>query len=230
VGNHNEQSDDRTALYPVLADEPVEMRRPRRKARLIAASFAAAILLTGASAYAGTTYAIHRSEWGLRQAREQFAADLEQRRQQRDDEQEAMQRDLCTVVTRLPADAETDAMRRKYECGPFVVGEPAGDSALGAQQPSPRTGQTAQAPSSPAPGHDRSPAQRPEPSRQNPPPAQRTTPPGQNPPLGQNPPPGQKPPPGQNPPPGGQPTPTVEPPNDPGGGLHVCLPLLGCLL
>jgi hypothetical protein len=46
-------------------------------------------VLTGATAYVGTTYAVHRAETGLRQSREQFAADLEQRRRQRDEEQAA---------------------------------------------------------------------------------------------------------------------------------------------
>jgi hypothetical protein len=114
-------SRDTTERYPVLADEPLEVRHPRRKIRLIAASFAAAILMTGAVAYAGTSYAIHRAESGLRQQRDQFAAELAERRRERDAEQAAVNRDLCTMVTRLPPDAETDAIRRKYGCGPFVA-------------------------------------------------------------------------------------------------------------
>ena len=42
-------SRDTTERYPVLADEPLEVRHPRRKIRLIAASFAVAILMTGGS-------------------------------------------------------------------------------------------------------------------------------------------------------------------------------------
>ena len=85
-------SRDTTERYPVLADEPLEVRHPRRKIRLIAASFAAAILMTGAVAYAGTSYAIHRAESGLRQQRDQFAAELAERRRQRDAEQAAVNR------------------------------------------------------------------------------------------------------------------------------------------
>jgi hypothetical protein len=118
------QADERTERYPVLADEPVEVRRPRRKVRLIAASFAATIVLAGGAAYAGTAYAIERADSDLQHSRDQFANDLEQRRREREREQAAMNKDLCTVVTRLPADPDTDAMRRKYGCGPFVEASP----------------------------------------------------------------------------------------------------------
>src|SRR2546421_7249933 len=118
------RSQEPDELYPVLADEPVEVRRPRRKVRLIAASFAATIVLAGGAAFAGTAYAIERADSDLRHSRDQFANDLEQRRREREREQAAMNKDLCTVVTRLPADPDTDAMRQKYGCGPFVTASP----------------------------------------------------------------------------------------------------------
>src|SRR5689334_22939558 len=97
-----------TERYPVLADEPVEISRPRRKVRLITASFAATIVLAGGAAYAGTAYAINRADSDLRHSRDQFAADLDQRRREQTRDQAEMNKDLCTVVTRLPADPETD--------------------------------------------------------------------------------------------------------------------------
>jgi hypothetical protein len=121
VRSRSGEADER---YPVLADEPVELHRPRRTVRLIATSFAATIVLVGGAAYAGTAYAIDRAESDLRRSRDQFTADLDQRRQERLREQAEMNRDLCTVITRLPADPDTDAMRRKYGCGPFVVSSP----------------------------------------------------------------------------------------------------------
>jgi len=118
--SRSQPADQPTLRYPVLSDEPVELRRPRRKARMIAASFAATIALTGATAYAGTTYAISRAESDLRESRDQFARDLEQRRQERDRQQAEVDKDLCTVVTRLTPDPATDELRRRYGCGPFV--------------------------------------------------------------------------------------------------------------
>src|SRR5690242_16582952 len=118
--SRSQHADEPTLRYPVLSDEPVELRRPRRKARMIAASFAATIALTGATAYAGTTYAISRAESDLRESRDQFARDLEQRRQERDRQQAEVDNDLCTVVTRLTPDPATEELRRRYGCGPFV--------------------------------------------------------------------------------------------------------------
>src|SRR6185437_13221974 len=110
----------RPARFPVLADEPVEIHRPRRTVRLIAASFAAAIMLAGGAAYVGTTYAVHRADSQLRRSRDQLATELAERRRQRDAEHAEVSRDLCTLVTRLPADPDTDALRRRYNCGPFA--------------------------------------------------------------------------------------------------------------
>lgn len=216
-------ADRHTERYPVLADEPVEVRNPRRKARIIAASFAATIVLTGTTAFAGASYAIDRAESDLRRSRDQFAADLDQRRKERDREQAAMGRDLCTVVTRLPADPQTDAMRRKYGCGPFVVPGPGPTSG-------PPTGPAPGPPSGPASGMRSGPAVRPtegsasgsvgHPAAVMPDmPQEPTSAPAQAPP--------------RQPSQGArvQPVPPAQPPPDePGLVLHVCLPLLGCLL
>jgi hypothetical protein len=217
-------ADEHTERYPVMADEPVEVRNPRRKARMIAASFAATIVLTGTTAYAGATYAIDRAESDLRRSRDQFAADLEQRRKERDQEQAAMGRDLCTVVTRLPADPETDAMRRKYGCGPFV---PAGQNPPPSTAPGPASRPTGG-------GTSGSAAHRP-PARPNTNPGTTSGPAASVQGL-----PTQRLPtqglPTQGPPPQGPPVRPVLPayPPDqseyPGIVLHVCLPLLGCVL
>src|SRR4051794_40586123 len=120
MGSHT-----RPAHFPVLADEPVEIHRPRRTIRLIVAFFAAAILLTGGAAYLGTTYAVDRADSHLRHSRDQLATELAERRRQRDAEHAEVSRDLCTLVTRLPADPGTDALRRRYGCGPFTgTGQP----------------------------------------------------------------------------------------------------------
>jgi hypothetical protein len=222
--------------YPVLADEPVELRHPRRMARMIAASFAATIALTGATAYAGATYAIGHADSDLRHSRAQFAADLEQRRRERDAQQAAVGRDLCTVVTRLPADPDTDEMRRKYGCGPFVASPQPSEAAPGTGSQSPGSGSDR----SPGGGADRSPSGRgssawPRSERTPAPdgPGQTLGRPPNQPPNQPGNPPGNQPP-GQTAgrPPGharGRPvdrrpvgTAVVE--------VRVCLPLLGCLL
>jgi hypothetical protein len=161
--------------YAVLADEPVEISRPRRKVRLIAASFAATIVLAGGAAYAGTAYAIERADSDLRHSRDQFAADLEQRRREQKREQADLNNDLCTVVTRLPADPETDAMRRKYGCGPFVTAAPSAPSP-GAPPPAKQRPSSPGAPpatrpaptSAPTPPHGTPPAQPGQPPAQQP--------------------------------------------------------------
>ncbi|OLB65189.1 MAG: hypothetical protein AUI10_07865 [Actinobacteria bacterium 13_2_20CM_2_72_6] len=142
------RSQEPDELYPVLADEPVEVRRPRRKVRLIAASFAATIVLAGGAAYAGTAYAIDRADSDLRHSRDQFAADLAERRREQLRQQAEMNKDLCTVVIRLPADPETDALRRRYGCGPFVAAAPASGSAPSPGAPPPPKARTS--PTAPA--------------------------------------------------------------------------------
>jgi hypothetical protein len=169
---------DPEARYAVLTDEPVEIRRPRRKVRLIATSFAATIVLAGGAAYAGTAYAIDRADSDLRHSRDQFAADLEQRRRDQKRDQAEMNKDLCTVVTRLPADPETDAMRRKYGCGPFVTATP---SAPSPGAPTPKAGSSP--PGAPPAGRPRTgptPTSAPAPP-QGPPPAPPGQPPAQPP-------------------------------------------------
>jgi hypothetical protein len=194
-------SRDTTERYPVLADEPLEVRHPLRKIGLIAASFAVAILMTGAVAYAGTSYAIHRAESGLRQQRDQFAAELAERRRQRDAEQAAVNRDLCTMVTRLPPDAETDAIRRRYGCGPFVASPPAPEPTPTARTTEKRRTTAARPPYRPVPR----PAAAPRPA---------------------DPRPGAKP----TPAPVRSSTPPAPAPAPTGGPVLVCLPLFGCVL
>jgi len=166
--------------------------------------------MTGAVAYAGTSYAIHRAESGLRQQRDQFAAELAERRRERDAEQAAVNRDLCTMVTRLPPDEETDAIRRKYGCGPFVASPspPAPEPTPTARTPEKRRTTAARPRYRPVPR----PAAAPRPADPRPR-AEPTKPTPPTPPT----------PVRRSPSPAPAPGPT-------GGPVLVCLPFFGCVL
>lgn len=118
----------RRNLSPVLSDEPLVGQGIKRRVRVVLIAVATAFLLTNITSHligqAVRADADRDARTRIADLERRFAADLEERRKQRDAEvarQDAelreLRRDACTLVDRIqPRDAEVMRMRRRYGC------------------------------------------------------------------------------------------------------------------
>lgn len=165
----------RRKLSPVLADEPLVGQGIKRRVRVILLAVVVAIVLTNITSYfiGETTRADANRDLRTRIAalERDFAADLDERRRERDAEvagQDAklaqLRRDVCTLADRAqPRDDEVQQMRRRYGCTggpePAMSRTAGGGSAPTAGPPAAPGPQPAPGPAAPtAPGPSSPPA------------------------------------------------------------------------
>lgn len=136
-------------LSPVLTNEPLVGNDLMRKLRVILISVVIAFVLTNFTSYligqAVRADADQDNRARIATLEREFAADLDERRRERDAEvagQNAklaqLRRDVCTLADRAqPRDDEVLQMRRRYGCtGPAVSGTaPGGPSTAGGGTP-----------------------------------------------------------------------------------------------
>lgn len=135
-------------LSPVLSDEPLVGDNLTRRVRVVLISVVVAFLLTNVTSYligqavrADTERDTRTRVDGLER---QFAADLEQRRVQReaadaarDRQLKQLRQDVCVAYDRLYRDAAVEAVRRRYGCTstPPATATPQHPSAAGPSRP-----------------------------------------------------------------------------------------------
>src|SRR5436305_2772753 len=124
AGRHRDDpADDSPPQYPVVSDQPLQVKNPKATVRLIAVQFALAIVLrSGAAGWVGYQLAAAHTDKRIHALED----DLEQRRQARakQDAQvhallEQYRQAMCALIERTPPDAEIDRQRAIYHCGPY---------------------------------------------------------------------------------------------------------------
>lgn len=190
-----------TAPFTVRADQPVEVHHPIRRARILAVCIVAAIIL---SSFAAGVIGYRLADASMNRRVSVLEADRARQARERTAQIQQLRNTACVALNRLTPDPTVDQQRALYGCGPRPPQTaPAPGSTGGATSSGGAPGSRHVAGGTPAvPGGS-------------------TGQPGAGPTPRPTPPSKPTPPPSPTPAPG--PTPQ-------GGGLTVCLPLLGCIL
>lgn len=192
-----------TAPFTVRADHPVEMHNPVRRARILAVLTVAAII---ASSFAAGYIGYRLADANMNRRVSALEASRAQIARERTAQIQQLRNTTCVALNRLPPDPAVDQQRALYGCGPrpprpTPTPGPTGGGGSGGS-PGPSGGRhIAGGPPAAGGGSTGRPGG---PSGPTPQPAPPTKP---------------------------APSPTPAPaPTPQGGGLTLCLPLLGCLI